>query len=70
MINDHSELDKLKATINAVWADTYPGSVDTQDMSALQCRVKNLAEDRNCWVFNAKVANNKLNELEGNLKHD
>jgi len=58
------ELQELKDHINKVWADTYPGAVDATTMLALKNRVLNLAEDRNCWLFNARVANNKLNELE------
>jgi hypothetical protein len=67
---DATPLDSLRLTelanhINKVWADTYQGAVPATSLDALKNRVTNLAEDRNCWLFNARVANNKLNELEG-----
>lgn len=55
---------ELTDHINKVWADTYAGAEPVSTLFALKARVTNLAEDRNCWLFNAKVANNKLNELE------
>lgn len=61
-----NELQELTDHINRVWADTYEGAESVSTMFALKARVTNLAEDRNCWLFNAKVANNKLNELERN----
>jgi len=60
-----TDFTELKDHINKVWADTYPGAVPADSILALKCRVTNLAEDRNCWVFNAKVLNNKLIALEG-----
>ena len=57
-------LQELTDHINKVWADTYPDAVDATTMLALKNRVKNLAEDRACWVFNAKVLQNKLNAME------
>lgn len=59
-----SELQELTDHINKVWADTYSGAEPVSTMFALKNRITSLAEDRNCWLFNAKVANNKLNELE------
>ena len=55
---------ELKDHINKVWADTYPDAVPADTMLALKNRIKNLAEDRACWVFNARVLQNKLNSLE------
>ena len=60
-----AELKELTDHINKVWADTYPDAVDATTMLALKNRIKNLAEDRACWVFNAKVLQNKLNAMEG-----
>jgi len=62
---ERQELKELTDHINKVWADTYPGAVPAETIFALKMRVKNLAEDRACWVFNAKVLNNKLIALEG-----
>ena len=58
------ELRELTDHINAVWNDTYPDAVDAITMLALKNRIKNLAEDRACWVFNARVLQNKLNAME------
>ena len=58
------ELQELTDHINKVWADTYPDAVPADTMIALKNRIKNLAEDRACWVFNARVLQNKLNSLE------
>ena len=58
------ELQELTQHINKVWEDIYPGAVDATTMLALKNRIKNLAEDRACWVFNARVLQNKLNAME------
>ena len=58
------ELQELTDHINKVWADTYPDAVPADTIFALKMRVKNLAEDRACWVFNARVLQNKLNAME------
>ena len=58
------DLKELTDHINKVWADTYPDAVPADTMLALKNRIKNLAEDRACWVFNARVLQNKLNSLE------
>ena len=63
-MTDQGCYGELADHINKVWADTYPGAVDATTMIALKNRVKNLAEDRNCWVFNAKVLQNKLVALD------
>ena len=55
---------ELTDNINKVWADTYTDAVPADTMLALKNRVKNLAEDRACWVFNARVLQNKLNAME------
>ena len=57
-----TDYETLKNCINETWLDTYPGAVPADTLVALTNRVKNLAADRNCWLFNAKVLNNKLNE--------
>ena len=62
---ERQELKELTDHINKVWEDTYPGAVPADSILALKCRITNLAEDRNCWVFNTKVLNNKLIALEG-----
>ena len=58
------ELQELTDHINKVWEDTYPDAVPADTMIALKNRVKNLSEDRACWLFNAKVLQNKLNAIE------
>ena len=59
-MTDHQ---KLTDTINEVWQAAYGGEPVT-DLLALQTRVKNLAADRDCWLFNARVLQKAFNELE------
>ena len=58
-----TDLQKLTAVINEVWQAAYGGEPVT-DLFALQMRVKNIAEDRDCWVFNYKVLHKAYNEFE------
>jgi len=58
-----NDLQKLTNTINEVWQSTYGGEPVT-DLFALQMRLKNIAADRDYWVFNANVLQKQVNEFE------
>lgn len=61
----NEEFEELKQVINDVWFALYEGE-PVNDLFALKMRVKNIAEDRNNWLFNAKVLQKQVNEMEGN----
>lgn len=62
------DLTKLRDAINETWAALYPGAEPVTDVFALTMRVRNIAEDRNCWAFNARVLQKQLNEMEQSCK--
>lgn len=62
-------MEELKATINSCWEKAYPGSVPVEDITALCMRVKNLTEDRANWLFNARVLQKQVNEMESATTH-
>jgi hypothetical protein len=59
-MTDHQ---KLTDTINEVWQAAYGGEPVT-DLLALQTRIRGLADDRNCWLFNYKVLHKAYNEMD------
>lgn len=52
----------LAKAINDAWIKCYGGE-PVDDMFALTMRVKNIADDRECWAFNARVLQKAFNEL-------
>lgn len=62
-----SNFDVLKNVVNEVWEALYPGSLPIDDLRALEMRIRNIAEDRNGWLFNAKVLQKQVNEMETRL---
>lgn len=60
-------MKELKTTINEAWEKAYPGSVPVEDVHALCMRVRNLAEDRANWLFNARALQKQVNEMESQL---
>lgn len=62
---DGEQLAKLTATINEVWAALYPGAEPVSELVALTNRIRNIAEDRNAWAFNARLLQKQVNDYEG-----
>lgn len=61
---DGEQLAQLTAAINAEWARLYPGAEPVSELFALVNRVKNIGADRDAWIFNARVLQKKINEME------
>lgn len=59
------ERDPVRETLNEVWRDAYETDA-AMAFDDFRCcaRIKSLADDRKCWMSNAKVLQKKLNELE------
>ena len=56
--------------INQVWKDAYGDeAVYKTDDHALCARVKSLADDRACWLSNARVLQKELNKLNSLQKN-
>lgn len=53
-------------TLNKVWKEAYPDATDADyDDDFRNCaRIKSLADDRKCWLSNAKVLQKELNKLQ------
>lgn len=49
-----AELKRLTAAINKAWIDRYGGEEATT-IAALENRINKIAEDRDCWLANAKA---------------
>jgi len=47
-------LERITSAINSIWVARYGGE-EVTDIDALENRVNKLAEDRDCWLFNAKA---------------
>ena len=47
-------LERVTSVINSVWVARYGGN-EVTDIAALENRVNKLAEDRDCWLANAKA---------------
>ena len=60
------QLKVLTDAVNQAWAKLYQGE-PVSDIHALKSRVLNIAADRDCWVFNAKVLEKECKRL-GELK--
>ena len=56
------DYNKLKNTINDQWARLY-GRDDVDTIYKLNNRIIYFAEDRNCWVYNAKQADAEAKKL-------
>ena len=57
------DFETLRDHINKVWNDTYGGNDPVEDVKRLCNRVTYLADDRNCWVFNTKMAEKEAARL-------
>jgi len=60
-MNDYQTLTKA---INDAWIKCYGGE-PVDDVFALSMRIKNIADDRDCCAFNARVLQKAYNEMEG-----
>lgn len=60
-------LDQLQEAINEAWIKAY-GGVPVDSISALCSRIKTLADDRDCWLSNAKTNQKEYQRLEALLK--
>jgi hypothetical protein len=56
----------LKQVINDVWFELYKGE-PVEELHKLVNRVKYIADDRNCFVFNTKMADKETKRLEEKL---
>ena len=56
------EITELVNAINDAWDKAYQGESVT-DIFALKSRVLNLALDRECWIFNARVSEKECQRL-------
>lgn len=56
----------LADAINKAWCDRYPGP-PVSDPKQLAVRVEKLAEDRDCWMDNAKANQKEYLKLEKRL---
>ena len=54
----------LAETINKAWIAAYPESSPVTEDAALRLRVRQLAEDRKCWMGNAKENNRELVRID------
>ena len=52
----------LKDEINKQWERLY-GKDDVDDITKLKNRILYIAEDRNCWVWNAKEGDKEIVKL-------
>lgn len=60
-------LPLLVSAINAAWCDRYAGP-PVSDASQLVTRVEKLAEDRDCWLANARANQAEYIKLEKQVK--
>jgi hypothetical protein len=67
MSDTEVKLARLITAINAAWISCYGGEEIT-DIAALACRVTNIAADRDCWVFNAKVNQKEYLRLDAMMR--
>ena len=56
----------LKDEINKQWFRLYKGE-PVEDITQLRNRIMYIADDRDCWVFNTKMADKQVKELEEKL---
>lgn len=59
---------RLKGLVNEVWIKAY-GGVAVELPKAVEARVKMLADDRNCWVRNAQIAERERQRIEEILRN-
>ena len=57
---------KIIYTLNKCWKEAYTDATDADYDDDFRCcaRIKSLADDRKCWLSNAKVLQKELNKLE------
>ena len=58
--------DRLIDAINAAWIKRYGGEPVT-DVAALENRITKIAEDRDCWLANARANQVEYLKLEARL---
>lgn len=56
----------LKDEINTQWERLYKGG-PVHDIVQLRNRITYLADDRNCWVFNTRMADKEAARLQEEL---
>lgn len=59
--------EELVAEVNKQWKRLYPESEDASG-KAILLRVKQIAEDRNCWLSIAKANEKEYQKIEKILK--
>lgn len=62
------ELAKLKDAINEAWKQMYNHDSPVDDIDALVKRIRLIADDRNCWLHNAKYNQKEYLKLEAIIK--
>ena len=60
------DFQTLKDEINRQWELLYKGG-PVHDIVQLRNRITYLADDRNCWVFNARMADKEAARLKEEL---
>lgn len=67
-MKDEKRTDPVRETLNEVWRDAYETDAALAFDDFRCCaRIKSLADDRKCWMSNAKVLQKELNKLEGKV---
>ena len=59
--------EELAETINKEWIRLYGGE-PVSDIAALKNRIVQIAIDRDCWVFNAKVNQKEYLRLDAIIR--
>lgn len=62
-MTDTEKFQTLKNEINKQWERLY-GKDDVDEIVKLKNRITYIAEDRNCWVWNAKEADKEITKLK------
>lgn len=62
---DGEKLTAITTAINTEWARLYPGAEPVTELFALVNRIKNIAADRDAWLFNARVLQKQINQAQG-----
>lgn len=61
-----ADYQTLRDEINNQWYRLYQGE-PVEDITQLRNRIIYIANDRDCWVFNTKMADKQVKELEEKL---
>lgn len=60
-------LHRLVSAINREWCKRYGGE-SVSDIAALENRIVKIAEDRDCWLFNAQENQKEYMKLDARLR--